>query len=52
MCLVVLSLGYHPGHKLVAIVNRDEDLARPTLPLHFWEDEGLEHILGGAFFVG
>lgn len=46
MCILLLSLGSHEGYKVVALVNRDEFLDRPTLPAHYWSD--MPEILGGA----
>jgi len=34
MCLIAFALGAVPGHPLLIASNRDEHLARPTLPLH------------------
>eukprot|EP01128_Nolandella_sp_AFSM9_P008797 TRINITY_DN5470_c0_g1_i1.p1 TRINITY_DN5470_c0_g1~~TRINITY_DN5470_c0_g1_i1.p1 ORF type:complete len:279 (-),score=48.27 TRINITY_DN5470_c0_g1_i1:70-867(-) len=47
MCIVFLALGHHPKHKVVMLVNRDEEFSRPTVPMRYWEDEGLQGILGG-----
>lgn len=38
MCLIVFSLGRHPGYPLVIAANRDESYERPAAPIAFWED--------------
>ncbi|MDD5175693.1 MAG: NRDE family protein [Sterolibacterium sp.] len=38
MCLILLAWQAHPHHPLVVAANRDEFFARPTLPVHFWEN--------------
>lgn len=40
MCLIALAIDVRPDLPLVVIANRDESLARPTEPLHAW-DEGI-----------
>ena len=37
MCLIAFAIGAVPGHPLLIASNRDEHLARPTLPLHAWQ---------------
>lgn len=37
MCLIAFAIGVVPGHPLLVASNRDEHLARPTLPLHAWQ---------------
>jgi uncharacterized protein with NRDE domain len=39
MCLVLFAWHTHPDLPLVVAANRDEFYARPTEPLHRW-DEG------------
>jgi len=36
MCLLALALGVHADFPLVIAANRDEQWARPTLPLQAW----------------
>lgn len=38
MCLILLSLGHHPGYPLVIAANRDESYDRPAAPIAFWKD--------------
>lgn len=38
MCLIVLAYKVHPRYPLIVAANRDEFLARPTSPMHFWDD--------------
>lgn len=38
MCVVALALGRHPDYPLILIGNRDEFHARPSAPIHKWED--------------
>ena len=45
MCLIVFAWRSHPQHKLLVAANRDEFYARPTAPVHFWNDAPL--ILAG-----
>lgn len=45
MCLILFSWKETPGYDLVLLANRDEFLARPTLPADFWTDH--PEILGG-----
>eukprot|EP01125_Pyxidicula_operculata_P004463 TRINITY_DN1691_c0_g1_i1.p1 TRINITY_DN1691_c0_g1~~TRINITY_DN1691_c0_g1_i1.p1 ORF type:complete len:255 (-),score=10.21 TRINITY_DN1691_c0_g1_i1:10-774(-) len=45
MCIVLLSLCYHKGYKLVMLVNRDEYFVRPTSDFSFWKKPN-ESILG------
>lgn len=37
MCLILFSLGYHPGYPLVVAANRDESYDRPAEPIGFWK---------------
>jgi uncharacterized protein with NRDE domain len=45
MCLILFAYKAHPKYKLVIAANRDEFYARPTLPAHFWSENG--NILAG-----
>ena len=47
MCLVLFA--YQPGspRPLVVAANRDEFYARPAQSAHYWEAEGLSHLLAG-----
>lgn len=38
MCLIALAYEVAPEYRLVVAANRDEMHARPTAPLHWWED--------------
>ena len=38
MCLILFSLGHHPGYPLIIAANRDERYERPSAPLGFWDD--------------
>jgi uncharacterized protein with NRDE domain len=38
MCVVALALGRHPDYPLILIGNRDEFHARPSAPIHKWQD--------------
>ena len=44
MCLVFLAWKMHSCYDLVMVSNRDEQYARPSLPAHIWERQG---IVGG-----
>ncbi|MDP3522084.1 MAG: NRDE family protein [Hydrogenophaga sp.] len=47
MCLIAFAIGAVPGHPLLIASNRDEHLARPTLPLHAWQlDNGTPVVAG------
>lgn len=39
MCLILVAYKAHPRYPLVLVGNRDEFLARPAEPLHWWADE-------------
>lgn len=39
MCLIVVGWRAHPDFPLVVAANRDEFLARPASPAHWWTDE-------------
>lgn len=45
MCLIALAWRVHPRYRLVLAGNRDEDHARPTLPLGAWDDA--PEVIGG-----
>lgn len=45
MCLILFSLGHHPGYPLVVAANRDESYDRPAASIAFWDDA--PHIAGG-----
>lgn len=38
MCLIVVGWHAHPDYPLVVAANRDEFLARPATPAHWWTD--------------
>lgn len=38
MCLILFAHRVHPQFPLILAANRDEFLARPTLPAHLWPD--------------
>ena len=38
MCLIYVAWRRHPRHRLVVAANRDEFHARPSLPVHWWDD--------------
>lgn len=38
MCLIVVGWQAHPDYPLVVAANRDEYLARPAVPAHWWTD--------------
>ena len=38
MCLILFAVDQHPLFPLVVAANRDEFFARPTAPMHWWED--------------
>lgn len=38
MCVVALALGVHPDWPVILVGNRDEFHARPSAPLHAWQD--------------
>jgi uncharacterized protein with NRDE domain len=39
MCLIVLAWQSHPEYRLVVAANRDEFVARPASPAHWWADD-------------
>ena len=45
MCLIVFAWRSNSQHKLLVAANRDEYYARPTAPLHAWQEA--PHILAG-----
>ncbi len=45
MCLIVFAWRAHPDYPLVVAANRDEFLARPAVPAHWWTDA--PHLLAG-----
>lgn len=56
MCLMVMAYECHPRYRLILASNRDEFLARPALPAHFWDDPaGLlagRDVEGGGTWLG
>jgi uncharacterized protein with NRDE domain len=54
MCLLLIALHVHPRFPLIVAANRDEFLARPTLPADFWSDRpeilaGRDQSAGGTW---
>lgn len=45
MCLIFLSINYHPRYKLIVAANRDEFYKRKTAAAHYWKDH--PNIVGG-----
>ena len=45
MCLILLAINSHPRYPLIIAANRDEFYARPTQPLHWWQEA--PQLLGG-----
>jgi len=45
MCLILFAYRKHSTYHLVVAANRDEFYARPTAPVHYWEDH--PYILAG-----
>jgi uncharacterized protein with NRDE domain len=45
VCLILFSLGHHPGYPLVIAANRDESYERPAAPIAFWKEA--PHIAAG-----
>jgi uncharacterized protein with NRDE domain len=39
VCLILFSLGHHPGYPLVVAANRDESYDRPASPIAFWGND-------------
>lgn len=39
MCLITFAYQQHPEYSLIMVANRDEFYARPTLDMHFWEND-------------
>lgn len=56
MCLIVLAWQAHPHYPLVVAANRDEFLARPASPAHWWTDApallGGRDLEGGGTWMG
>ncbi|KAL3694560.1 hypothetical protein R1sor_008211 [Riccia sorocarpa] len=52
MCISFWLLDEHPAFWLVLAMNRDEEKARPSQPIHQWEDEEGCEIVGGRDEVG
>ena len=55
MCLILLALNRHPDYPLILAANRDEFYARPTLPLHWWQEApgllaGQDRLNDGTWF--
>lgn len=44
MCIAIVSTA-HPSYSLVVLSNRDEFVARPTLPAEFWRED--PNVMGG-----
>lgn len=47
MCLIAFAVDPAPGCHLLVAANRDEDLDRPTAPLHRWRLDGGAEVLAG-----
>ncbi len=45
MCILFLAINQHPDYPLIVAANRDETFSRPSLPMHYWQDN--PHILAG-----
>ena len=45
MCILFVANRVHQDYPLMIVANRDEFFSRPTLEMHFWEDQ--QHILAG-----
>lgn len=47
--MLVVARRVHPRYPLIVVANRDEDLARPTEPLHEWtvEHDGVADVVAG-----
>ena len=41
MCLLAIAFHMHSDAPLIVISNRDEFYERPTLPMHWWDDEAI-----------
>jgi uncharacterized protein with NRDE domain len=56
MCVVALALHQHPDWPFVLVGNRDELHARPSAPLHAWDDgSGIiagRDLVGGGTWLG
>lgn len=39
MCLILFAFHAHEKYKLIVAANRDEFYKRPTLPIHYWDDQ-------------
>ena len=39
MCILFLAIKQHPNYPLIIAANRDEYHNRPSLPMHYWEDQ-------------
>ncbi|MCC6531469.1 MAG: NRDE family protein [Burkholderiales bacterium] len=56
MCLILFSLGTHPGYRLIIAANRDESYGRPTAPFAFWPEAAQvaagKDLEGGGTWLG
>jgi uncharacterized protein with NRDE domain len=50
VCLILFSVGHHPGFPLIIAANRDESYSRPAAPVAFWTQA--PHIAGGRDLRG
>ena len=50
MCLITFSWQPETEHPLILAANRDELYSRPTLPVHYWEEDA--DVLGGKDLQG
>jgi uncharacterized protein with NRDE domain len=54
MCLILFALNHHPEFPLVVAANRDEFFNRPTLSVHYWDEDprllgGKDQLAGGTW---
>ena len=55
MCLIFFAVEAHPDYPLIVAANRDEAYARPTLPLHHWENSPIiagKDLTAGGTWMG
>lgn len=54
MCILFLAINQHPDYPLIVAANRDESFARPSQPMHYWQDNpsilaGRDSLQGGSW---